>query len=359
MLRQLLRPLRLGPARPFRLIQVESALRCNLRCVMCPWTELRDDDGMMAVETFKELVKAFPLARGVDLTGGGEPLLHPELVNMVRAAAVHDCEVGFSTNGTFLDRSLAADLVDAGTGWISFSIDASTAATYERIRQGASFRQVVDNIAGLNELKHALKAHALRTMFVFVMMRENYTELPGLIDLAQELGVRQVIAKNLDVILKDGDDERRVFTHGEEGSPEVAEALAEARRRSIHCGVQLRVYSQQPSEVALCDASPVDSLFVSWDGYVSPCITLSYASDRFFAGERRQTACHRFGNVLQEPLEEIWENPEYREFRHHYHQRLTWDRRNAMRALLDGRPGTNDLPPAPAECTTCYYLYGV
>ena len=45
-------------------------------------------------------------------------------------------------------------------------------------------------------------------MRVFVMMRENYLELPGLIDLAAQLGVARVIAKNLDVILRSGDDGR-------------------------------------------------------------------------------------------------------------------------------------------------------
>ena len=108
--------------RPYKLFQIEPSLECNLECVMCPWRELRPEAAVMSWNTFTRIAEYLPLAEAVDFTGGGEPTTNPRLVEMVRAAKEAGCAVGFSTNGTLLDRDLAEMLVALGQDWISFSV---------------------------------------------------------------------------------------------------------------------------------------------------------------------------------------------------------------------------------------------
>lgn len=169
-----------------------------------------------------------------------------------------------------------------------------------------------------------------------------------------------MVAKNLDVILKDGDDERRFFAHDREPALEIQQALAEARERAHKLGVGLRFYSLRPQEVTICEHNPLRSLFINWEGFISPCITLSYAESRIFDGRRVLAPCQRFGDIRSEDLQQVWEKPGYQEFREYYEKRLSLERQATLDHLLGGSIETDiKLPPAPEGCQTCYYLYGI
>lgn len=346
--------------RPYNLLQIEPSLECNLACVMCPWTELRPEVAQMSKDTFVRIAVYLPLAKGVDFTGGGEPTTNPRLPEMVRVAKEAGCEVGFSTNGTLLDRSLAETLVSLGQDWISFSVDGATAETYERIRQGAQFETVIWNIETLCDIRIARGSKTPKMMMVFVMMHENFHELPVYVELAHELGVEQIIFKNLDVILKDSDDERRLFGHDGPLVAEVEPLIAEAQRRAKKLGIGLRLYALQPQELTICEHDPLHNLFFNWAGYVSPCITLSYAEDRVFDGKRHFVPCQRYGNINEETLEEIWQTVAYQEFRQPYETRVRLERQATIDVLVGSAANeSRQMPPAPEGCRTCYYLYGI
>lgn len=351
-------------ARPYKLLQIEPTLQCNLACVMCPWAELRVEGGAMDLATFDSLRPYLAQAKAVDLTGGGEPLLSPILLDMVQAARQAGCTVGFSTNGIRFTPDLSERLIAAGLDWISFSVDAATPALYNQIRQGSNFDLVIANIRALNEIKTRMRKKNPRMMMVFVMMvgsdSTNYHQLPAYIELAHSLGVENVIAKNLDVILKDGDDDRRIFTHSGQPMPEIEAVLAEAAHTAQHLGIRLRTYNLQPIEQIICEHDPVRSLYVNWQGYVSPCVTLSYAENRVFNGKRVFVPCQRFGNVREQSLDAIWNQPEYSAFRNKYLDRLRAANHGIVTSMLSGdREQPVPVPDAPEGCRTCYYLFGV
>jgi len=354
----------LKPKRKFRLFQVEPTMDCNLKCCMCPWMNLRRPGSKMDWKIFEAAARYFRLAEEVDLTGGGEPLLHPRLEEMVRSAKSAGCVVGFSTNATLLFPEQTQIFLDAGIDWIAYSVDGATPETYERIRGGASFEKVMKNICGVQQLKERRGSIKPRTMLFFVMMKENVHELPAMVRLAKCMGIDQIVAKNLDVILKEGDDERRIFRNSGEGEVDssVSMAVAEAREVARDLKILLRVYELTPAEKPICEQSPLKSLFVAWDGSVSPCINLSYIQDRCFGGKWQRFPIVRFGNVATEPLEVIWKKTEYRSFRKLLQKRGEGGSANFTESLLP------DLSPyserrcsssPPPGCGVCYYLYGV
>jgi MoaA/NifB/PqqE/SkfB family radical SAM enzyme len=200
-------------------------------------------------------------------------------------------------------------------------------------------------------------------MLFFVMMKENFHELPAMIEMAHSLGINQVVAKNLDVILKEGDDARRIFRHPEEGeiNSQISQVVEEARQKAKKFKIPLRVYALSPAEKPICEQDPLDTLFVAWDGSMSPCINLSYIQNRCFGGRWHTAPVVRFGNMSSEPLEVIWEKPDYRHFRERFQKRLNLHNRNLMDFLTSDQryKEVRDWPPPPEGCKHCYYLYEI
>jgi MoaA/NifB/PqqE/SkfB family radical SAM enzyme len=178
------------------------------------------------------------------------------------------------------------------------------------------------------------------------------------------MGIDQIVAKNLDVILKEGDDGRRVFKNIGEGEVDssVSMAVAGAKMAARDLKIPLRVYELAPAERPICEQSPLRTLFVAWDGSVSPCINLSYIQDRCFAGKWQWFPIVRFGNVATEPMDLIWKKPEYRNFRKLLQERGEGESGNFAESLIpdlsDYRERRCSSNP-PQGCRVCYYLYGV
>ena len=72
--------------RRWRLLQVESTIACNLRCIMCPWREIAknvENRGIMTQEIWQAIRPHLAEIQSVDFTGGGEPLLQPRLLEWI------------------------------------------------------------------------------------------------------------------------------------------------------------------------------------------------------------------------------------------------------------------------------------
>ncbi len=358
----LFRPLR--SIQKFKLFQVEPTLRCNLNCAMCPWTSIRVSTSDMAWDTFLSIARSFAHTEEVDLTGGGEPLLHPRLGDMVSLAKEHGCHVGFSTNATLLTPEISSDLMKRGLDWIAYSVDGATSRTYEEIRRGASFENVIFHVHEMEEIRRKLKPPRPLTMLFYVMMRANVHELPLMVDLCVDLGIDKLVVKNLDVILSMEHDAQRIFQWESRNiDPFHQEIVKESINKARQHGLFIRVYDLFPKELTICEQDPLHTAFFNWEGYVSPCITLAYGRARVFQGTWHRALTLRFGNCNETPFEEIWESQAYREFRQLFQQRKKGSFHHFIQSIVGDISGKdNDVPSmsrVPEGCRICHYLYAV
>ncbi|MBI4859777.1 MAG: radical SAM protein [Candidatus Riflebacteria bacterium] len=128
---------------------IEPTNRCNLRCPMCP-TGLPDggaSSGSMDLSLFHRVVEQLrDRSTVVYLHLAGEPLLHPDLPEMVSVARAQGTLVGFFTNGTLLTDALASRLIGAGLDWIGFSFDGWDPGSHSAVRVGSRFEQTLANV---------------------------------------------------------------------------------------------------------------------------------------------------------------------------------------------------------------------
>jgi MoaA/NifB/PqqE/SkfB family radical SAM enzyme len=96
--------------------------RCNLSCAYC--NEYDDYSKPVPLETMLERIEQLGrLHTGVITLSGGEPLLHPDLDDIIRGIRKHATLAGLITNGYLLTAERVQRLNDAGLDYLQISID--------------------------------------------------------------------------------------------------------------------------------------------------------------------------------------------------------------------------------------------
>lgn len=87
-------------------VQIEVSTRCQLNCLMCPKSCF---DDWIARDMSMKIFRLIPFKkfRYAHLQGWGEPLLNPNIGEMIEFASKH-CRVGLTTNGVLLEHHLDA-----------------------------------------------------------------------------------------------------------------------------------------------------------------------------------------------------------------------------------------------------------
>lgn len=109
--RPLMRAFSLGHV-PLTHLQFAPTNRCNLKCSFCS-CDNRTRDLEMPIEESVELAERVAElgCQSVTITGGGEPLLHPRINDIILAFANNDMDVGLVTNGELILRLCEAELL--------------------------------------------------------------------------------------------------------------------------------------------------------------------------------------------------------------------------------------------------------
>ncbi len=155
--------------------------RCNLRCIHCyakagaelAPNELTHEEGLTLLADLKQF--GVPVV----LFSGGEPLMRPDLFELVERTVVHGMRAVISSNGTLITREAARHLQSLGLSYVGVSLD-GTEKTHDRIRgQTGAFA------AAMAGVRHCLAA-GLKVGLRFTISRLNYQEVPAIFDLVEE-----------------------------------------------------------------------------------------------------------------------------------------------------------------------------
>ena len=289
-----------------QVFNIETTNYCNMKCIMCPRTELMtrkniwiDDDAFLKIvdqvqpysnqdlEEFWEFIESeyglkgdeptentfyfHVVSRCVILHGYGEPLLDKNIVERVKLCEERGIPTYFSCTAANLTLERAKAVMDAGLTVFKFSIDALDDEWQKRIRGkqnnfDASYRTILEII----DLK---KKEGYKTLLV-----------PCMIALSEATASRQMHSK---------------FMKLWEGKDVFAYVKSQDNRWLLEEDAAMKNRSHYESQY--CEY-PWTSLTVMADGSVVPC-TQDYDTEMIL------------GNVNNKTLEEIWNDTPYENLR--------------------------------------------
>src|SRR5262245_19710378 len=178
-----------------RELYLESTNRCNELCQQCPRTHLgREADHDLSLDVVIRITDQLPNLERVVLHGLGEPLLNPQLPAIVAHLRGRGAYVLFNSNATALSERMGRAVIEANLNELRVSLDGARPETYARVRgvNAKALPKIIRNVAAFTRMRDELGATLPRVSFWFTAMRVNLPELPRLVEIAVETGVREI-----------------------------------------------------------------------------------------------------------------------------------------------------------------------
>ena len=214
---------RLG--RPLGVLRLSLTARCNLACPYCLPDGVEPPGLLTLAQRLRVIEAAVALgARSLRLTGG-EPLLHPQLEELIRAVqplrARGLAEIALTSNGVLLSAERARALRAAGLDRITLSLDGTTGAAVARMAglgDGAAGERTLAQVlaaieharaAGFDPAQGGLKLNAV------IQRGANDDQLLPLAGLARERGLELRLIEFMDVGNRNGWREAQVLPAAE------------------------------------------------------------------------------------------------------------------------------------------------
>ncbi|HOD28223.1 MAG TPA: 12,18-didecarboxysiroheme deacetylase [Syntrophales bacterium] len=311
--------------------------RCNLRCIHC-YSSSRDIEYRDELSTAEGRALIDDLAdfgAPVILFSGGEPLMRPDLPELVHHAAARGVRAVISTNGTRITEAFAAQYRDLGLSYVGVSLD-GLEPTHDRFRGRAG--AFAEAIRGIRICREA----GIKVGVRFTMNRLNVRDIPAIFDLLEAEDIPRACFYHLVYSGRGSKLMEEDLSHA--GSRAALDLIMDRTRALFEKGspreiltvdnhadgpyVYLRLLKEDPRRAAevleLLKMNEGNSSgngigCVSWDGEVHP--------DQFWRGIS-------FGNVRRRPFSEIWSDTS----------------NDLMARLKDKRPHLT------GRCATCRWL---
>ena len=278
---------------------------CNLVCRHC-WLSPKHQTGSstypsLSVEVFKSILEqAKPLGlKGIKLTGG-EPLMHPEIHEILQIVKDRDITLTIETNGVLCTPELALKITSCKKTSVSVSLDGADAGTHEWVRGiKGSFEGALEGIRNL------VKA-GIKPQIIMTIMQYNKNQLEALVRLAESLDAGSV---KFNLVQPTGRGEK-MNNVGETISVEELLKMGEYVVNTLSPSTKLKIYFDRP----LAFRSMSGMFGDKRDGCAScgilGIIGVLANGDYALCGIGAHVPELVFGNASKHRLYDVWENNE-------------------------------------------------
>ncbi len=283
--------------------------RCNLKCVHCyAQSEDKDYDNELTHEqSLKMIDDLAEFGVPVLLFSGGEPLIHPRLVEYAEYAVKKGMRAVISTNGTLITREKAETLKKIGLSYVGISID-GLEETHNK------FRGVNNAYTKAMEAVKNCQAAGIKVGLRFTINKRNVDDIPGMFDILDKMNIPRACFYHLVYSGRGSDIAKEDLTHQE--TRETLDLIMK-RTKELHDQgkpkeiltvdnhadgpyLYLKLKEENPDRAAevleLLEMNEGNNSgrgigCISWDGEVHP--------DQFWREKS-------LGNIKTKPFSEIW-----------------------------------------------------
>jgi len=294
-------------------IEMETTTACYLRCIHCEHTYWQDKAYLnqhLSLDALKRVIDGIPNLHWINLTGEGTSILNPEFDDMVKYVKSKGIYLDFSHDFARLPEATMRTWVECGVDRIYWSVDGITKETYEKIRVGADFDVVCNNVKRLVQMKKELHSPLPEICFRYCFFKHNVHEvsiiprfLASLVDDVSDYGDEPSI--NIVALLE--------FAETKDWAVEIALSAVEMTDIESH-RLGFINYWSHPTHIEM-DKPPLDYCtfwsepYVMITGHVVPDCAVMMSNSRSKLAELA------FGNIYEQPLKDIWNSDKYRKFR--------------------------------------------
>jgi radical SAM protein with 4Fe4S-binding SPASM domain len=166
---------------------------CNLRCKQCHACSGKPAPGELDTEEGKRLLDSIASIGEFRMLalGGGEPLVRPDIIELVAYARHLGLEISIATNGTLLTCELAREFKKLGVANIAVGLNANDREIHEQITG------VPGSFALSKNAVYATLQAGMNLQINTTVMVENRQAIPGLLDFASEVNAQIVLLYQL------------------------------------------------------------------------------------------------------------------------------------------------------------------
>lgn len=278
--------------KPLKLVEVEITLRCPLKCIHCSVMggEAKLD---LSAEKYLELVEdcAKLQVETMDIIGG-EPLVRPDIWDLLIETKKKIPNVIVNTAGFFVNEKIAKKLWDTGVRDVFVSIDGPTPEKHEMIR--GEGRDLFEKTCRATRL---LADFGFNVTVAFVCSAKTVDDIPAMVDLSRKLGAKTLyilgfIPAGRGSALKDFelnlDHISRVFEYVKQYDDEDDFNIV------LDCSILTDFSSIEPPEIS--PVCPAGTTFV----------TVTVYGDVFPCGFLRDRKTFSAGNIYERRFYDIW-----------------------------------------------------
>ncbi len=291
---------------------IEPTTYCNIKCENCINDTVQvERRGHLSINTLKDILKMMPFIRDISLLGLGEPLMNPEILDMLEFIKSEGIACRIATNGMLLDKIDIMKLLNSIDQCI-ISFDAATKEKFEEIRKGSDFDRIIKNIKGLVEKRNKNRLSTEISLHT-VITKNNLEEVLSIPEVAAKLGIdrlRFVMAvqytqwsvvsgqwsENLEPRPQIPDP--KILIHDAEIEKELMRTLNDRCER-YNLGFS---FTTSEKKFQTC-WWPNGGIYVTYDGFITPCCL------------RMDPVVYNFGNIFKNSVDEIFSGEKYQGFR--------------------------------------------
>lgn len=164
---------------------------CNLRCISCPRANYprQPKPGFMSVEDYRKVLAKIlrddPFVGAVYLYNYGEPLLHPQLADIVRATNEMGVHATVSSNLNI--RHDFSDVIKARPSWFRVSVS-GVGDNYHITHTGGSWDLFLENMHRLQKWRDAYHPEMQVEVYYHIYRHNGDKDFETVRELAEKLG---------------------------------------------------------------------------------------------------------------------------------------------------------------------------
>ncbi len=158
---------------------------CNMKCSHCyiNATDKKLDDELTTKEAKSVIDQIYQVSSPLLILSGGEPLLRPDIFELIEYGSKKGLKMGLGSNGYLIDDAVAKKLKSAGIATVSISLDSSIPAQHDEFRGVAGAWEKAVNAC------KALRNNNILVQVNTTLTHENYDQIDDIMALAESIGV--------------------------------------------------------------------------------------------------------------------------------------------------------------------------